>query len=169
MQFETTLGEQVFNIELNEDQSTLNLNGNTISYQLQTDANGRILFRTGTKLYKIDNVSIDHQSIRFTLNGRTISATVKNEQDLLLEKLGFKTASALSLGVLNAPMPGKILDLLVKEGDEVESGQSVIILEAMKMENELKAPASGVIISIDVAKGDSVEKNQTLLEIEPRG
>lgn len=169
MQFETTLGEKVFNIELNEDQSSLNLNGNTISYQLHKDANGRILFRTGTKLYKIDNVSIDHQSIRFTLNGRTISATVKNEQDLLLEKLGFKTDTSLSIGVLNAPMPGKILDLLVKKGDEVESGQSVIILEAMKMENELKAPASGVIISVDAAKGDSVEKNQTLLEIEPRG
>jgi biotin carboxyl carrier protein len=66
-------------------------------------------------------------------------------------------------------MPGKILELLSSEGDEVELGDPVAILEAMKMENELKAPCAGTIQSISVTTGASVEKNQILLEIEPRG
>ncbi|MEX0647161.1 MAG: acetyl-CoA carboxylase biotin carboxyl carrier protein subunit, partial [Balneolaceae bacterium] len=67
------------------------------------------------------------------------------------------------------PMPGKILELLVQEGDSVEAGQPVIILEAMKMENELKAPIQGKVATLQISQNDNVEKNQPLLEIEPRG
>ena len=75
----------------------------------------------------------------------------------------------MSVGDLKAPMPGKILDILVKEGDEVALGDPVMILEAMKMENELKSPADGILEALHVEKGDNVEKNQLLLEISPRG
>jgi biotin carboxyl carrier protein len=66
-------------------------------------------------------------------------------------------------------MPGKILELLVSEGDEVEEHQPVLILEAMKMENELKSQVKGVVSKLHITEGDNVEKNQILLEIEASG
>ncbi len=66
-------------------------------------------------------------------------------------------------------MPGKILEILVEKGEDIERGQAVIILEAMKMENEIKTADSGTISEVFVETGDSVEKNQPLIEIKPRG
>ncbi len=83
--------------------------------------------------------------------------------------MGFKTAAEIGEGELKAPMPGKILEIMVDEGDEVELGDPVAILEAMKMENELNAPVAGVITSISASVNDSLEKNAIILEIEARG
>ncbi|MEX0647162.1 MAG: acetyl-CoA carboxylase biotin carboxyl carrier protein subunit, partial [Balneolaceae bacterium] len=120
MQFETTIQDQVFDVEIDSPSSEAQVNGNSFPYKLIFQENGRVLFRTGTKLYRIDNISVDNQKVSFSLNGRFIEAFVKNEQELLLEKLGFKTGLASQEGRLNAPMPGKILELLVQEGDSVE-------------------------------------------------
>ncbi len=169
MQFETTIGDKSTYISINSDEQSAVLNDESVSYELIEQEKGRRLLRIGTKVYKIDNVTVEGQQVEFTLNGKWVSATVKNEQELLLERLGFKTNAEKSVGILNAPMPGKILSLLVSVGDEVELGQPVAILEAMKMENELKAPCDGTVADTSVSEGDNVEKNQPLLEIEPRG
>ena len=66
-------------------------------------------------------------------------------------------------------MPGKILDIMVEVGDDVKKGQPVIILEAMKMENELKSPIDGIIKKLDVSVGQIVEKKTPILEIEAIG
>jgi biotin carboxyl carrier protein len=63
-------------------------------------------------------------------------------------------------------MPGKIVKILVSEGDAVEVGQTVIIVSAMKMESEFKASKAGIIAKISVAEGDTVDGNQVLVEIE---
>lgn len=169
MQFEATLGESVFDIALNLDDDQAVINENEIQFNVVEHSDSQILFRVGTTLYKIRNIRIEDNEIECTVNGKWISATLKNEQQLLLEKLGFKTAAEKSIGSLQAPMPGKILELLSAEGDEVELGDPVAILEAMKMENELKAPCAGTITTISVTTGSNVEKNQLLIEIEPRG
>lgn len=169
MQFETTVGDNVLTVDLNTEAFEAQVNGSRLPYKLIIQENGRVLLRTGTKLYKIDNISIENQRVSFSVNGCFVETTVKDEQELLLEKLGFKTDLSSQEGQLNAPMPGKILELLVQEEASVEEGEPVIILEAMKMENELKAPVSGKVVSLQVAENDSVEKNQPLLEIEPRG
>ena len=169
MQYEATLGETVFDIVLNLDESTAALNKKDLTFNVVKHGDSQILFRVGTKLHKIRNITVEGDHIECTIDGKWITATLKNEQQLLLEKLGFKTAAEKSIGLLQAPMPGKILALLVAEGDEVELGDAVAILEAMKMENELKAPCAGTINSVSVTKGANVEKNQILLEIEPRG
>ena len=65
-------------------------------------------------------------------------------------------------------MPGTIIDIKVKVGDSVSAGDSVIVIEAMKMENEIQASKSGVVVAIHVSNGDSVSPNETLIEIQPQ-
>jgi biotin carboxyl carrier protein len=67
---------------------------------------------------------------------------------------------------ITAPMPGKVVRLLAEVGAHVEAGQSVIVIEAMKMQNELKAPKTGVVKKINVAEGAAVEAGQSLAEVE---
>jgi len=71
-------------------------------------------------------------------------------------------AGAAGSVVVNAPMPGNILDVKVKPGDSVKAGDTLLILEAMKMENEISAPQDGTITSIDVRKGDVVDSGALL-------
>lgn len=68
-------------------------------------------------------------------------------------------------GTVAAPMPGTVLDIMVKEGDVVKSGQVCVILEAMKMENELPAPCDGTVKSVNVTKGASVNTADVLVVI----
>ncbi|MDP2422974.1 MAG: biotin/lipoyl-containing protein [Bacteroidales bacterium] len=65
-----------------------------------------------------------------------------------------------------SPMPGKLLEVLVKEGDRVEVGQTVLIISAMKMESEFKAATAGIVKKINARKGDTVEGNKVLMVIE---
>lgn len=66
---------------------------------------------------------------------------------------------------VDAPMPGNILDVKVSNGASVKSGDVLVILEAMKMENEIVAPQDGTVASINVRKGDTVEAGQTLVSL----
>ena len=79
-----------------------------------------------------------------------------------------KAAPAVAVagaGTVAAPMPGTVLDIMVKEGDVVKSGQVCVILEAMKMENELPAPCDGTVKSVNVTKGASVNTADVLVVI----
>ncbi|MCH1540533.1 MAG: biotin/lipoyl-binding protein [Candidatus Poseidonia sp.] len=69
-------------------------------------------------------------------------------------------------GGLIAPMPGKVLQVLVKVGHTVEAGQALMVLEAMKMEHRIVAPSDGIVTMIHFADGDQVEQGASLLEIE---
>jgi len=79
-----------------------------------------------------------------------------------------RAAGTAEYGVrkITAPMPGKIVRVLAGEGTAVQAGQSVIVIEAMKMQNELKAPKAGVVKKINVAEGAAVDAGQTLAEVE---
>ena len=74
-------------------------------------------------------------------------------------------APAAGATTVEAPMPGKILDIKVKVGDAVGYGQCVIVMEAMKMETEIVAPAAGTVASINVSTGDSVETGAVLVTL----
>lgn len=65
-----------------------------------------------------------------------------------------------------APMPGLIIKLLIEKGSQVSAGQGILIMEAMKMENEIKAPANGILKNVHVETGQAVEKGQILFEID---
>src|SRR6056297_3582289 len=118
MKFEAVLDDTTTELEIIENANEVVFDDDSQSYEFHRQENGRYLLRMGTKLYKIDNVSYDKHTITFTLNGNWHSVDVRNEQDLLLDRLGFKTVGEIGEGELNAPMPGKILEVLVEEGDE---------------------------------------------------
>jgi pyruvate carboxylase subunit B len=64
-------------------------------------------------------------------------------------------------------MPGTIVDVMVEPGKKVKAGDPVLVIEAMKMENEIQAPINGTVINVWVAKGDSVTPDEALVEIQP--
>ncbi|CAG0968777.1 pyruvate carboxylase subunit B [Methylophilaceae bacterium] len=70
-------------------------------------------------------------------------------------------------GCVTTAMPGTIVDVKVSAGDKVNAGDAVLVIEAMKMENEIQAPKSGIVVAVHVKKGDSVTPDESLLEIQP--
>lgn len=87
----------------------------------------------------------------------------EREQRLANSSAGFVPDDAEI--VIRAPMPGLIISVAVEPGQEVSAGQTLVILESMKMENELKAPRDGKVHTVSVAPGDSVEQNKRLVTV----
>jgi len=93
------------------------------------------------------------------VNGNTITLTAVDERTKRRKSSG-------SAGDLTAQMPGQVVDVLVQDGDTVSSGQTLVILEAMKMEIRITAPSDGEIQSVFVIKGDVVQRGQRLVEVK---
>ena len=74
--------------------------------------------------------------------------------------------SGPSVGAVTAPLPGNIFKVLVKEGDVVKAGDDLLVMEAMKMENDIKAEKSGTVASIKVSEGDTVLQGAILIELK---
>ena len=72
----------------------------------------------------------------------------------------------MSANSVIAPLAGSVFKILVNEGDEIDAGQVLLVLEAMKMETEITAPNAGVVTAVHVTVGDSVQGGQALIEIE---
>ncbi len=167
MKFEVDLQDTTRQISVDAENQTFTLDDRQPeSFELHDLGAGAKLLRLGRNAYRLDNIRIEEQMVRFTLNGNPVRLPVRDEQALLLQKMGFKSVTGSSAGKLTAPMPGKILEVKSNEGDEVKQGDPLVILEAMKMENELKAPVDGTVTTIHVEAGSSVEKNAVLIEIE---
>lgn len=94
-----------------------------------------------------------------------VEAAGTQVQTVAPKKAAPKKKADAGAGSVTAIMPGAILELLVAEGDEVQEGEVVVILEAMKMENEIQAHKSGVVNRVHIAPGDSVESGQALIDI----
>lgn len=127
---------------------------------------GRFLLRKDDKVYEIFllNESEDGKELEIQINQQYFKVNIQNELDQLLNTLGFKSNDIKKVKELKSPMPGKIVAVLVKEGDEVKPGQPLLILEAMKMENALQAISEGRVEKIMVEKGVSVNKNDILIK-----
>lgn len=110
------------------------------------------------------DLNIADKTVRLNVNGHIHEVHLKDRFDLLLEKMGIANAAIGKVINLKAPMPGLVIGVQVKPGDVVSKGDSLLILEAMKMENVLKAPADLTIKSIRSQTGDRVEKGQVLVE-----
>lgn len=132
-----------------------------VNYRRMDDAIN-FLFENGS--YMLDVVGKDTEYMVYT-RGSFRSIKLYNDESLLHESL--KTGKSLGgSSSLSSGMPGKIVDVLVKVGDTVKAEQALIIMEAMKMENEIRAPRDTKIKSIRVTKGQSVESGALLIEFE---
>ncbi len=101
---------------------------------------------------------------RLAVAGTTWVATVVDERTKHIRSLTGDAGKAAGPSNLRAPMPGLVVRVLVGEGESVQPGQGLVVLEAMKMENELRAAVPGVVGAVRVAPGQAVEKGQVLLE-----
>jgi biotin carboxyl carrier protein len=119
------------------------------------------------KTYAIEVLekNIAEKTLVLRINGRTYLAQAEDELDKLLKQLGMSASSSTKVNNIKAPMPGLILQVLVTEGQTIQKGDSVLILEAMKMENVIKSPGDGVVKTVKVQQGAPVDKNQILIEL----
>lgn len=98
------------------------------------------------------------------LRGRLYPVTVEDERERRLRSAAGSVAETGDFH-LKAPMPGLVVAIPVEEGEEIKKGQVLLILESMKMQNELKSPRDGTVHRIKVKAGESVEQKQTLLSV----
>lgn len=100
------------------------------------------------------------------VDGEVFDVEIKDDLDQMLDKMGFGVAAVKQIKEIKAPMPGLVLEINVKEGDEVVEGQKILILEAMKMENSILIHTSAKIKKVIVSAGQAVDKGQVLVELE---
>jgi len=100
------------------------------------------------------------------VDGRSFTVTIRDHIDQILKELGMNATNSSKVSEIKAPMPGTILSIAVAEGDKVDKGSALLILEAMKMENVIKSPGEGIVKKISVTEGDNVEKNELLISFE---
>ncbi len=116
--------------------------------------------------YAVNIIAEDLNRKKYTVlvNGQTYEVSIENALDQRINAMGFALSSAKQIDHVKAPMPGLILDILVKEGDEINENDPLLILEAMKMENSLVSPRAGTIKSVSVIRGATVDKGDLLVE-----
>ena len=100
------------------------------------------------------------------LRGNSYKIKLQNKLDQQIEEMGLSLGNKATTSMVDAPMPGLVLSVLVKEGDHVEEGDGLLVLEAMKMENKIVAPRSGIIKAVHVTASQTVDKGIVLIEFE---
>lgn len=134
---------------------------------IKTSSNTNHVLHNNTS-YKTEIASSDFYKKKYEVivNNNKYNINIFNELDVNIKEMGFEIGSLKTVNNIKAPMPGLILEIEVSVGQEVKEDDTLLILEAMKMENVLTSPRSGIIKSISVKQGDAVDKNQMLIEFE---
>jgi biotin carboxyl carrier protein len=167
MTFVATLGERNYTVEIEEVDKSI--------YRVSVDGNefmvdGKKTGHTNFSLI-VDNrsfeIEVDHKGdeYRVLVDGRSYRVNLMDERRV---RASGGPAGGVLAGrqTVSVPMPGKVIAILVSEGDTVEKGQGLVIVEAMKMENEVRSPIAGEVKEIKVKQGDTVEGGAALLIIE---
>ena len=105
------------------------------------------------------NVSIEGESFNIEVEGSSVGESSGSKRK--------KRGRGKKSGIISSTIPGKIVSISIEEGDNVSEGDVVMILEAMKMQNEIQAPLSGTVTAINCKPGDSIEANSPLVVIQP--
>lgn len=101
--------------------------------------------------------------VKLRVGGKLYTVTLEDERAHLMQTLGLDKRAGMVSPELKAPMPGLVLNILVRPGDAVKKNDPVLVLEAMKMENVIKAPGDAVVAQVHAVQGKAVEKGQLLL------
>jgi len=167
MAFIAKLGEQTYTVEIEETGKSV--------YRVSVDGNEFIVDgkKTGRTNYSliVDNRSFEIEvdntddEYRVLVDGRSYRIDLVDERRMRVggEQSGLQLQGRQRVSV---PMPGKVIAVLVAEGDPVERGQGLVIVEAMKMENEVRSPITGEVKEIKIKPGDTVEGGAVLVVVE---
>jgi biotin carboxyl carrier protein len=164
MKYATTLNGKTYLIEINEDRKVI-VDGVEYKVDFETVAGqpvySLILDDHSYEAY----VSEGEQDWQVLMRGQLYSVQVEDEREKRLKTAAGGAVAASGEFTLKAPMPGLIVTVPVSEGQAVQKGDNLVILESMKMQNELKCPREGTVSRIKVKTGDSVEQNQVLVVV----
>ncbi len=169
MNYFVTVRDKEFEISLNgsNGRNAVLVNDEPVEIDLKPIAGSGSLFSLIVDGRSYDVwAEMQNGSYWVAVDGETFEVRVEDERSRLIKRLGGEEAGAEGEIAVKAPMPGLVVRVEVKDGDLVEKGQGVVVVEAMKMENEIKAPASGIVKTVKVTPGEAIEKNAVLVEIE---
>ena len=160
--------DQTYQIHVNDqhtfDVTTADLQGLD---KIQTaDQEYHLLKDNQSYRVKVIQVNFEEKLFELEVNDRSYTVTIADEFDQLVKKLGLSKVATQQINTITAPMPGLVLEVNVMAGQQVNPGDGLLILEAMKMENVIKSAGEGVIKAVHVAKGEAVEKGALLVELE---
>lgn len=162
--FEVTIGKNAYKVE--KDGSAYLINGKRFEPTIHPITDTLFAVQLHDQVLRVKKLEEQEQSWTIEINGQKVDAALKDQYDLLLEKMGLDQLLASGPDDIKAPMPGKVLQILIKEKADVKAGDPLLVLEAMKMENVIKASSDAVVTSIAVKEGQPVEKNHVLLTFE---
>ena len=143
----------------------LRINGHKKEIKIFENEEGFTFLEFNNKKYLAEITDKSQNKYTVLLNGVSYSFTIESPISYRRRKYLQKYRQDSKLETVIAPMPGKIVELLVEESASVKEGDSILVLEAMKMQNEIIAQVSGKIKKINVKAGDTVTKDDVLLEI----
>lgn len=164
MKYISTVNDQEYTIEI-IDEGQVSING--VSYDVNFESiSGQPVYSLliGGKSYQAFVYSGD-DGWEVLLQGVLYPVVVEDEREKRLRASSGEGPTITGEFYLKAPMPGLVVTIPVSEGDEVKKGDVLLILESMKMQNELKSPRDGTISRIRIETGDTVEQKQTLLSV----
>ncbi len=139
--------------------------GKKVKIRLHEDPHGFSYIVWKNKKYLLDIIEKKQNKYTVMVNGVWYTFTVETPFSLKRKKFLEQQQGPSSEVSITAPMPGKIVDVIVEEGAEISMGEPVLILEAMKMQNEISSHVDGVVKKISIRKNDSVMKDDLLMEI----
>ena len=157
------IGDEKFLITLDHGMSSGTINDKAFSWDMLPQNAHSFHILKDNKSYSVIIESREGNALTLRINGKKTVVTTKDKMALLLESMGLDNVASTKLNEVKAPMPGLVLRVLVQDGETVKKGDSLLVLEAMKMENVIKSPGDGVVGKIRAVIGEPVEKNQVLI------
>jgi len=164
MKYITTLGDREYAIEIIDD-NRVSVDG--VVYEMDFESiSGQPVFSLlfDGKSHEA-YVYPDEDQWEVLLNGILYPVLVEDEREKRLRSSFGSRPSSSGEYYLKAPMPGLVISIPVSDGTEVAEGDVLVILESMKMQNELKSPKAGIVSRVRVGQGDNVERKQTLMSV----
>jgi biotin carboxyl carrier protein len=146
--------------------SEVNIDGKNYHYEVIELGENDFALKIDNRFYEISAGKSDSEQYSLFINGKILEAVVRTGLQEKASNLIARSTDLKHKLEVKAPMPGMILKIKKNIGDTVQKGESIIILEAMKMENDIKSPFSGLIKEIQVKENNPVEKGAVLFSIE---
>jgi biotin carboxyl carrier protein len=157
-------GDRTFPFDVSEEDGRVNvqLEEKAVDIDVGKQTGGGLSVLMNGRSYEVQ-VSLEDREVTVELDGERFQFEI--EEEGLSGRVGRRDGPGGMVEV-KAPMPGKVVKLLVSTGDTVESGQGILLFEAMKMQNEVRSPQSGVIESLSVEEGQAVEAREPLFKVK---